>query len=88
MKYHTQNAAVAILENDDDLIHQESLFPLPDAVEKATGIRPHLSTCLRWAKTDRFGVRLSSRMLGGRRLTSPEAVLRYMDELTKAKDRA
>ena len=27
-------------------------------------------------------------MLGGRRLTSPEAVLRYMDALTVAKDRS
>jgi hypothetical protein len=83
----SDNADLAFLQ-DDSAIHSEKLFPLPKAVEKATGQRRHLSTCLRWAKTDRYGVKLESTMLGGRRLTSPEAVLRYMDALTVAKDRS
>jgi len=62
----------------------ESLLPLVDAVEQATGRRPHLSTCLRWCTRGSRGVRLESRVLGGRRLTSVPAVIRYMDATTNA----
>ena len=62
----------------------ESLLPLVDAVEQATGRRPHLSTCLRWCTRGSRGVRLESRVLGGRRLTSIPAVHRYMDATTAA----
>ena len=64
----------------------EPLLPLVDAVEKATGQRPHLSTCLRWCSRGSAGVRLECRVLGGRRMTSTEAVLRYVDAVTAAKD--
>jgi hypothetical protein len=62
----------------------ETLLPLVDAVEQATGRRPHLSTCLRWCTRGSRGVRLESRVLGGRRLTSVPAVHRYMDATTAA----
>ena len=52
----------------------EKLMPLVDAVDRATGRRPHLSTVLRWCT--KGNVRLESRILGGRRLTSVDAVLR------------
>lgn len=64
----------------------ELLLPLVEAVHRATGRRPHLSTALRWCTKERCGIRLESRILGGRRLTSPEAVLRYMEAVTRAKD--
>ena len=64
----------------------EKLEPLVDAVEMATGRRPHLSTCLRWSKKGSHGVRLETRVLGGRRLTSIGAVHRYIEAVTAAKD--
>ncbi len=62
----------------------ESLLPLCEAVEQATGRRPHLSTCLRWCTRGSRGIRLESRVLGGRRLTSVPAVMRYMAATTEA----
>jgi len=62
----------------------EPKLPLVDAVEQASGRRPHLSTCLRWCTRGARGVRLESWVLGGRRLTSVAAVLRYMDATTAA----
>ena len=67
-------------------MNNETLLPLIEAVQKATGRRPHLSTCLRWCQRGSSGVRLESRVLGGRRLTSTEAVQRYMNAVTTAKD--
>lgn len=64
----------------------ENLMPLVDAVHAATGRKPHLSTVLRWCQRGSCGIRLESRVLGGRRLTSPGAVLRYVDSVTQAKD--
>jgi hypothetical protein len=69
------------------IFSQESLSPLVCAVEKATGHRPHLSTVIRWCIRGSSGIRLESKVLGGRRLTSPEAVRRFMDSVTAAKDR-
>jgi Protein of unknown function (DUF1580) len=64
----------------------EKLLPLVDAVQAATGRRPHLSTVLRWCQRGCHGIRLESRMLGGRRLTSLDAVNRYVDAVTAFKD--
>lgn len=64
---------------------EEKYLPLVDAVEEATGRRPHLTTCLRWCtRGTRNGVRLSSRVLGGRRLTTVDAVRDYMNAATNA----
>lgn len=66
------------------MIENEKLFPLVKAVEEATGRRVHLSTVLRWTQRGSKGVRLESRVLGGRRLTSVEAVRRFMNATTQA----
>lgn len=64
----------------------EKLFPLVEAVEQETGIRPHLSTALRWSTRGSRGIKLETWILGGRRLTSREAVRRYIDASTQARD--
>ncbi|MFN6129208.1 MAG: DUF1580 domain-containing protein [Planctomycetota bacterium] len=64
----------------------EPLHPLSLAVEKATGRRPHITTCLRWATRGVAGIRLETSILGGRRLTSEQAVRRFMDRVTEAKE--
>lgn len=69
------------------MIRDEKLFPLVQAVENATGQRPHLATVLRWTmKPNRHGLQLESVFLGGRRLTSIEAVRRFMDCTTEARN--
>ena len=64
------------------------LIPLVQAVEKATGCRPHLSTVLRWCnRHNRYGNRLKSKVVGGRRLTSIQWVLEYIDANTSAAEK-
>ncbi|GAB5407220.1 MAG: DUF1580 domain-containing protein [Aureliella sp.] len=65
---------------------QEKLLPLLDAIETATGHRPHIRTAMRWAAKGSRGIRLSTKVLGGRRLCSAEAVRRFMDAVTEARD--
>lgn len=60
----------------------EQLFPLPNAIEKATGIRPSISTAHRWRLCTRNP--LPTVKLGGRRLTSVEAVKRWVAVANKA----
>lgn len=60
-------------------------LPLVEAIQKATGRRPHISTAIRWCqRCNRYGIRLESWMLGGRRVTSVEAVQRYNERNTTA----
>lgn len=54
------------------------------AVESATGRRVNPSTCWRWAARGSKGVRLETWLLGGRRVTTVEAVLLFL-ELRTAK---
>jgi hypothetical protein len=63
---------------------QVHYLPLVKAVEAATGRRPHLSTILRWCQYGSRGIRLESWVLGGRRLTTVEAVKNYMEAVTAA----
>lgn len=68
------------------MLSEEPLFPLVDAVCKATGRRPHLSTVMRWCKNglaSRSGAKLECISLGGRYVTSVAAVRRFI-ELTSA----
>lgn len=68
-------------------IQNEKLKPLCEAVHAATGTKPHLSTVIRWStRGTADGIRLETQILGGRRLTSVEAVLRYMAATTEARD--
>lgn len=66
------------------MITGELLFPLPTAIEKATGQRPHLSTCHRWRL--KSANPLETVKVGGRRMTSVEAVTRFIEANTAAAD--
>ena len=67
--------------------NEESL-PLVDAIQRATGRRVNLSTALRWCQShNRYGNRLQSWLIGGRRVTSVESVHRYNESNTAAADR-
>ena len=67
----------------------ETGIPLVDAVEAETGWRPHLSTVLRWCqRRNQYGIKLESWLIGGRRVTSVEAVRRYNERNTTAADHA
>jgi hypothetical protein len=62
-----------------------TLLPLVQAVEQATGRRPHLSTVIRWTTKGSSGVKLESLVLGGRRFTTVENVLSYLRDVTAIK---
>lgn len=64
----------------------EPLLPLVIAIKQATGRQVHLSTALRWCQRGSRGVKLESKVLGGRRLCSVEAVHRFVDLTTLASD--
>ncbi len=68
------------------MLQGEKLFPLPEAYERETGIRPHPSTCHRHRLTGCHGVRLITVRCGGKRLTSVEAVHRFNEAVTLAAD--
>ncbi len=65
---------------------EEHLLPLVEAVEQASGQRPHLSTVIRWCTRGSCGVRLESRVLGGRRYSCTPWVREFMERVTAAKD--
>ncbi len=62
----------------------DKFLPLVDAVEQETGRRPHLSTCLRWCDRGSRGVRLESRVIGGRRMTTTAWVAAFVEAVTAA----
>ncbi len=63
-------------------------LPLVEAVHKETGRRPHLSTVLRWCQTrNRYGIKLQSWRIGGRRVTSVECCRRYNEATTVAAEK-
>lgn len=67
----------------------ETTFPLTHAAKRAEliiGRRLALSTFYRWAGRGCKGVRLETRMLGGTRYTSEEALQRFFDRLTAVTD--
>ena len=64
---------------------QIDLLPLVEAVHSATGRKIHLSTVLRWCMAGRSGHRLESWILGGRRMTTTEAVIRFIDATTQSR---
>ena len=66
----------------------EKALPLVEAVQKATGRRPHLSTVVRWCqRSNRHGIRLESWLIGGRRVTSVERVRAYNERTTAAAEK-
>jgi len=68
------------------LLSTEKLFPLPEAYERATSIRPAPSTCHRHRLNGLQGVRLETVKCGGKRRTSVEAVHRFNEAVTRAAD--
>ena len=60
------------------------LMEVRKAVEMATSRRMNPSTCWRWATTGSGGIVLKTWLLGGRRLTTIEAVLEFMERKTAA----
>lgn len=62
----------------------EKLLPLVEAIKQATGRTVHLSTALRWCQRGSRGIKLESKVLGGRRLCSIPAVHRFIDKTTRA----
>ena len=60
-------------------VTSKQYLPLLTAVQKVTGIRPHLSTVLRWCTTGAHGRVLQSAKIGGRRLCTIEAVQAFIE---------
>jgi len=67
-------------------VEHEKLMSLPDVAAMLPGRRRRklaLSTVWRWIKRGRKGVRLESIVIGARRYTSREAVLRWLAQLNE-----
>ncbi len=54
------------------------------AIEQMTGKRPHPVTCWRWSKKGIAGVKLQTWRVGGRRLTTLQAVQEFIEASTRA----
>jgi hypothetical protein len=61
----------------------ESLLSITDAAKSLPG-RPHVSTLHRWRLRGIRGIKLETILLGGKRLTSREALQRFADRTTAA----
>lgn len=66
---------------------QRKLRPLAVAAELATGYRPPISTAMRWASKGVHGIRLRTWMVGGRRMTTVDAVRQFNAAVTAARRR-
>ena len=71
-------------EMDLSVREGEILHPVVHALELATGRRPHKSCAYRWMLTGSQHVRLPYVMYGGQRMTSVEAVHRWISAVTAA----
>lgn len=60
-------------------------LPIVQAVEKATGKRPHIQTVRRWIKKGVRGIRLEASFVNGQYLTSTSAVKEYIAATTEAR---
>lgn len=60
------------------------LLPVPTAVEKAIGYRPHPTTCTRWTRHGVRGVKLATVVVGGRPRTTEAAVIDFVETQTAA----
>ena len=66
-------------------IHTERIISFHDAAKSFPG-RPNLSTLHRWRLAGVRGVRLETLLIGGRRVTSAEALQRFAEATTAAAD--
>ena len=62
------------------------LLPVPTAIEKAIGYRPHPTTCTRWTRHGVRGVKLATVVVGGRPKTTEAAVINFVEAQTAATD--
>jgi len=60
-------------------IEKEELLPMAKAFQAVTGYRPHAGTLARWAIIGSKTVKLETRWVGSRRMTSVEAVRRFQE---------
>lgn len=67
---------------------EKKLMPLAKAVEAVTGVRPNLSTVLRWVKKGAKDIKLESVVLGGRYYTNVENVRRFISRTTEQAKKA
>ena len=58
------------------------------AAAKSLPNRPNVATLWRWRTAGCRGVKLETILIGGRRMTSREALTRFFDAVTKAADGA
>lgn len=64
------------------------LMSVQQAVEMATGQRVNPSTCWRWAISGSGGVVLKTWLLGGRRVTTIEEVIEFLERKTALNSRS
>ena len=61
----------------------DELLPVPAAIEKSIGYRPHPTTCSRWTRQGVRGVKLATVMVGGRPRTTAAAVIEFIKAQTE-----
>jgi len=64
----------------------EKLLPLVEAVTLVTGLRPHLSTVIRWGSRGSSGVKLQTQYVGAKRYTTLEWVRQYVENVNQVKN--
>jgi len=71
-----------------DIVNEKMLpiSKIPSWCKEHTGNRVHPSTVHRWRIRGARGVKLETVLIGGRRYTSEEALLRFFDMSTAAED--
>lgn len=62
---------------------RKKYLPVLQAIEETIGYRPDPTTGWRWSTKGRGGVKLKTWMVGGRRMTTIEAVESFIEERTK-----
>lgn len=62
-----------------------NLKRLLDAIEEATGRRPHISTAIRWRTRGCSGIRLDAVMIGNQWFSTVDAVRAFVEATTTAR---
>lgn len=62
-----------------------NLKRLLDAIQEATGRRPHISTAIRWRTRGCRGIRLDAVMIGNQWFTTPDCVRAFVEATTSAR---
>lgn len=70
------------------LAEGDKLFPVPAALEKLTGQRPHPTTTCRYCLRGVAGVVLPSVVVSGKRMTTLSAAGEFLRAVTAAKNAA